>query len=93
MPNLLSLAANAATYLARSAITPTKLGVGLSVAENVAQKELGIDLPSASLNGFIGSGLADAMYTINPTDTYIAGREKALDAERIQRWKQQGIIK
>jgi len=93
MPNPLSLAAAAAKYLARSLVTPTKLGVGLSVAENVAQKELGISLPSVSLNGFIGNGLADAMYTTNPTDTYIAGRERALDAERRQQWKQQGILK
>ena len=80
-----AMARTAAPYVARSLVTPTKLGVGIATAENAAQKEMGWDLPSISLNGIIGDKLADSLYTAAPTDHYIASKERALDAERVAR--------
>ena len=78
-------ARTAAPYVARSLVTPSKLGVGIATAENVAQKEMGWNLPNISLNSIIGNGLVDASYTAVPTDNYIASKERALDTERIAR--------
>jgi hypothetical protein len=74
-----------APHVTRALVTPSKLGVGLATAENVAQKEMGWNLPNISLNSIIGNGVVDAAYTVTPTASYIADREHALDAERIAR--------
>ena len=78
-------ARSAAPYVARSLVTPSKLGVGVATAENVLQKEMGWNIPSISLNGLVGNGLVDASYAVAPTDSHIASKERALDAERIAR--------
>lgn len=74
-----------APYIARQLVTPSKLGVGIATAENVAQKEMGWNLPNISLNGIIGNGLVDTAYTAAPTSSYVANKERELDAERIAR--------